>query len=87
MCENLSSDEIISQLKTLLEFKTDKELADFLSVDKQSIYQYKKKGHIDIQQKIICILLKKLQENSYTNPTATPNTPQCPSTTTSISSL
>ncbi len=56
----LSSEEIIDQLKILTGDKFDSDLAKRLGVDKQSFPQYKNKKTVDIQQKIICLLISEL---------------------------
>lgn len=55
--------EIISELKDILGIKYDNELAEYLEVGKQSVYQYKQKVNPDIQQKIISELLILIKEN------------------------
>lgn len=57
MNEIYTTTEIISELKDILEMQYDNELADYLGIGKQSIYQYKQKVNPDIQQKIISELL------------------------------
>ena len=62
MTEIYTTTEIISELKNILEIQYDNDLAEYLGVGKQSVYQYKQKVNPDIQQKIISellILLKK----------------------------
>lgn len=65
MNEIYTTPEIISELKDILEIQYDNELADYLGIGKQSIYQYKQKVNPDIQQKIISELLI-LIKNSHT---------------------
>lgn len=55
--------EIISELKDILEIQYDNELAEYLEVGKQSVYQYKQKVNPDIQQKIISELLVLIKKN------------------------
>lgn len=57
MNEIYTTTEIVSELKDILEMQYDNELADYLGIGKQSIYQYKQKVNPDIQQKIISELL------------------------------
>lgn len=57
MTEIYTTTEIISELKDILEIQYDNELAVYLDVGKQSVYQYKQKVNPDIQQKIISELL------------------------------
>lgn len=64
--KTLSTEEIIKQLKSITQTSQDTDLAKILGIDKQSIYQYKKKTNDDIQQKIITLLL------SRTHPKAPP---------------
>lgn len=62
MTEIYTTTEIVSELKNILEIQYDNDLAEYLGVGKQSVYQYKQKVNPDIQQKIISellILLKK----------------------------
>lgn len=57
MTKIYTTDQIVSELKEILEIEYDNELAEYLGTSKQSIYQYKKKVNSDIQQKIISELL------------------------------
>lgn len=57
MTKIYTTDQIVSELKEILEIEYDNELAEHLGTSKQSIYQYKKKVNSDIQQKIISELL------------------------------
>lgn len=57
--KTLSAEEIIKQLKSITQTSQDTDLAKILGIDKQSIYQYKKKTNDDIQQKIITLLLSR----------------------------
>lgn len=57
--KTLSTEEIIKQLKSITQTSQDTDLAKILGIDKQSIYQYKKKTNDDIQQKIITLLLSR----------------------------
>lgn len=63
MAEIYNTTEIVSKLKNILEIQYDNELAEYLKVDKQSVYQYKQKVNPDIQQKIISELLALIEEN------------------------
>ena len=58
--KTLNPNEIINALKEITDCKSDSQLAELLKIDRQSIYQYKKKSSPDIQQKIISILIKKI---------------------------
>lgn len=58
--EILSAKQIIEHVKALTGDRFDSDLAKRLGVDKQSLPQYKNKKNIDVQQKIICLLLSKL---------------------------
>lgn len=62
MTEIYTTSEIISELKNILEIQYDNELAEYLGIGKQSIYQYKQKVNPDIQQKIISELLVLLKK-------------------------
>ena len=57
MTEIYTTNEIISELKNIFNLEHDIDLADHLDISKQSLYQYKKKNHPDIQQRIISELL------------------------------
>jgi len=57
---SLPTEDIIQLLKEVTKTKHDSDLAKILDVDKQSIYQYKQKSNDDIQQKIITLLLTKI---------------------------
>lgn len=57
MTKIYTTDQIVSELKEILDIKYDNDLAEYLGTSKQSIYQYKKKVNSDIQQKIISELL------------------------------
>ncbi len=63
MAEIYNTTEIVSKLKNILEMQYDNELAEYLEVDKQSVYQYKQKVNPDIQQKIISELLALIEKN------------------------
>ena len=62
MTEIYTTTEIISELKNILEIQYDNDLAEYLGVGKQSVYQYKQKVNPDIQQKIISELLVLLKK-------------------------
>jgi hypothetical protein len=55
-----TTEEILERLKKLTGDRFDNDLAIRLSVSKQSFAQYKHKKVIDIQQKIIHLLLEKI---------------------------
>lgn len=61
MNKEYSTEEILEFVKDIAQVKQDKELATYLSIEKQSIYQYKKKTQVDIQQKIICELISHIK--------------------------
>lgn len=63
MTKIYTTTEIVSELKDILGIKYDNELAEYLEVGKQSVYQYKQKVNPDIQQKIISELLILIKEN------------------------
>lgn len=63
MTEIYTTTEIISELKNILEIQYDNDLAEYLGVGKQSVYQYKQKVNPDIQQKIISELLVLLKKS------------------------
>jgi len=56
----LSPEEIIEQVKIITGDRFDSDLAKRLSIDKQSFPQYKNKKTVDLQQKIISLLLSEL---------------------------
>ncbi|ANV83487.1 hypothetical protein AWQ21_03285 [Picosynechococcus sp. PCC 7003] len=56
----LSPKEIIEQVKILTGDRFDSDLAKRLDIDKQSFPQYKNKTTVDLQQKIISLLLTKI---------------------------
>ncbi len=60
----LTPEQIISQVKILTGDQFDSHLAKRLNVDKQSFPQYKKKHIVDLQQKIICLLLEKINDDN-----------------------
>lgn len=62
MSKILEPSEIIDALKIIFDKKYDKEIANLLDVDKQSISQYKQKKQEDIQQKIINLLILKIND-------------------------
>lgn len=64
MTKIYTTTEIISELKDILEIHYDNELAEYLDIDKQSVYQYKQKKNPDIQQKIISELLALIKKPS-----------------------
>lgn len=60
----LSPEKIIEQVKIVTGDRFDSDLAKRLNIDKQSFPQYKNKTTVDLQQKIITLLLSKLGEQS-----------------------
>lgn len=62
MSKILATSEIIDALKIIFDKKYDKEIADLLDVEKQSISQYKQKTQEDIQQKIISLLILRIKD-------------------------
>ncbi len=62
MTEIYTTTEIVSELKNILEIQYDNDLAEYLGVGKQSVYQYKQKVNPDIQQRIISELLVLLKK-------------------------
>ena len=61
MSEILTSSEIIDALKVFFDKKYDKDIAELLAIDKQSVSQYKQKTQEDIQQKIISLLILRIK--------------------------
>lgn len=62
MSKILATSEIIDALKIIFDKRYDKEIADLLDVEKQSISQYKQKTQEDIQQKIISLLILRIKD-------------------------
>lgn len=60
--DTLTPEEIIGYVKTITGDRYDSDLARRLGIDKQSFPQYKNKKTVDLQQKIICLLIYKLNE-------------------------
>ena len=60
-------EEILDQVKSITGDRFDSDLAVRLGVSKQSFPQYKHKTVVDLQQKIICLLLAKLNKKSDNN--------------------
>lgn len=56
-----TTEQILERLKKLTGARFDNDLAIRLGVSKQSLAQYKNKKTIDIQQKIIHLLLEKIE--------------------------
>lgn len=59
----LSPEKIIEQVKLVTGDRFDSDLAKRLGVDKQSFPQYKNRRTVDLQQKIICLLISELKCN------------------------
>jgi hypothetical protein len=57
-------EEILEQVKALTGDRFDSDLASRLGVSKQSLPQYKHKSVVDLQQRIICLLLKEIKSRS-----------------------
>lgn len=62
----LTPEEIIEHVKTITGDRYDSDLAKRLGIKKQSFPQYKNKKTVDLQQKIICLLITKLNEKKST---------------------
>lgn len=60
----LTPAEIIEHVKLITGDKYDSDLAKRLGIDKQSLPQYKNKKTVDMQQKIICLLISKMDEKN-----------------------
>ncbi len=58
----LAPEEIIEHVKSITGDRYDSDLAKRLGIDKQSFPQYKNRKTVDIQQKIICLLLAELEQ-------------------------
>jgi hypothetical protein len=63
----LSPEEIIEQVKIVTGDRFDSDLARRLNIDKQSFPQYKNKKTVDLQQKIISLLLSELYDKHETH--------------------
>lgn len=61
----LSPQEIIEHIKAITGDRFDSDLATRLGVDKQSFPQYKNKKTVDLQQRMICLLLYRLEERNF----------------------
>ena len=57
----IETDEILEKIKLIKKLNSDSDLAKLLGIDKQSVYQYKKKKNADIQQKIITVLINEME--------------------------
>jgi hypothetical protein len=57
-------EEILEQVKSITGDRFDSDLAARLGVSKQSFPQYKHKTVVDLQQKIICLLLAKIESQN-----------------------
>lgn len=62
--KNYTPEEIIEKVKLITGDRFDSDLATRLGVSKQSFPQYKHKTVVDLQQKIICLLLEKIESQS-----------------------
>ena len=62
----LSPEEIIEQVKIVTGDRFDSDLAKRLNIDKQSFPQYKNKKTVDLQQKIITLLLSEMRNKNET---------------------
>lgn len=63
----LSPEEIIEQVKIVTGDRFDSDLAKRLNIDKQSFPQYKNKKTVDLQQKIITLLLSEMRNKNETH--------------------
>ncbi len=63
----LSPEEIIEQVKIVTGDRFDSDLAKRLNIDKQSFPQYKNKKTVDLQQKIITLLLAEVRHTNKTH--------------------
>ena len=63
----LSPEEIIEQVKIVTGDRFDSDLAKRLNIDKQSFPQYKNKKTVDLQQKIISLLLSEMHYKNETH--------------------
>lgn len=63
----LSPEEIIEQVKIVTGDRFDSDLAKRLNIDKQSFPQYKNKKTVDLQQKIITLLLSEMRHKNETH--------------------
>ncbi len=63
----LSPEEIIEQVKIITGDRFDSDLAKRLNIDKQSFPQYKNKKTVDLQQKIITLLLSEMRNKNETH--------------------
>ena len=60
----LTPEQILEQIKTITGDSFDNDLAKRLGVSKQSISQYKHKSSIDLQLRIISLLIETIEEKN-----------------------
>ncbi len=58
-----SPDEVIKRIKDITKDNYDSDLAKRIGVHKQSLSQYKNKNSIDVQLRLISLLLNTIDEN------------------------
>jgi len=58
-----SPDEVIKRIKDITKDNYDSDLAERIGVHKQSLSQYKNKNSIDVQLRLISLLLSTIDEN------------------------
>ena len=57
-----TSEEVLLKVKSITKDTQDGELASRLGVSKQSLSQYKNKSSIDVQLRIITLLIEKIEK-------------------------
>jgi len=57
-------EEVLIKVKSITKDNYDSDLAERIGVQKQSLSQYKNKNSVDVQLRIICLLLDILEEKS-----------------------
>lgn len=60
--KNYTPEEVIEKIKSITNDQQDTELAQRLGIQKQSLYQYKKKTSVDVQLRIITLLIDLLEK-------------------------
>ncbi len=57
-------EEVLVKVKSITKDNYDSDLAERIGVQKQSLSQYKNKNSVDVQLRIICLLLDILEEKT-----------------------
>jgi len=62
--QNYSPEEVLDRVKIITNDNYDSELAQRIGVQKQSLSQYKNKSSVDIQLRIISLLLDAIDKDT-----------------------